>query len=129
MQPLSLLPANPSTHWDSEAPPDLPAGLWQRLAYAPTSRALLYAYIDRTVRRFRDRIKVWEFLNEPLWVPDFCLPQSGGYKISDYLSLLQGAIPPGIKIPISRPPGHRLLRRGLGPAPVIPPGIKIPISY
>ena len=88
---VSLLPPNPSTNWASEAPKDVPAHQWKRLAYAPKSPQQLYAHIDRTVRRFRNRVKVWEFLNEPLWVPNFCLPQSAGYKISDYLSLLQNA--------------------------------------
>ena len=88
---VSLLPANPSTNWASEAPPEIPASTWKRLAYAPKEPKQLYAYVGRTVRRFRDRVHVWEFLNEPLWVPDFCLPQSAGYTVQRYLSLLKGA--------------------------------------
>jgi len=61
------------------------------LAYAPTNPQWLYDFISQTVNQYKDRNKYWEFLNEPLWVPDFCLPTSAGYTVNDYISLLQGA--------------------------------------
>ena len=124
MNVISLLPANPSTNWASEAPPDVPASTWKRLAYAPREPKQLYAYIGRTVRRFRDRVHVWEFLNEPLWVPDFCLPQSAGYTVQRYLSLLEGArdamkaadpgctVVGGLAIQAEMPLGDELIRAG-----------------
>ncbi len=91
MNILSLLPSNPSTNWASEAPAEIPASGWLRLAYAPTNPQWLYDFIGQTVNRYKDREEYWEFLNEPLWVPDFCLPSSAGYIVSDYITLLQGA--------------------------------------
>jgi hypothetical protein len=91
MNVLSLLPCNPSTNWASSAPPSVPASMWYRLAYVPTDSQLLYNFISQTVTRYKDREKYWEFLNEPLWVPDFCLPTSAGYTVSTYINLLQGA--------------------------------------
>lgn len=91
MNILSLLPSNPSTNWASEAPPEVPATMWHRLAYAPTNPQWLYDFITQAVNRYKNRATYWEFLNEPLWVPDFCLPLSAGYTVNDYITLLQGA--------------------------------------
>ncbi len=91
MNVLSLLPANPSTNWASEAPADVEAKLWYRLAYAPKEPALLFDFVGEAAARYRSSVEYWEFLNEPLWVPDFCLPQKGNYTVKDYIALLKGA--------------------------------------
>lgn len=89
---LALLPPQPSVNWASEAPT---SGLSQteRAAYAPpvADRPLLNNFIETTVNRYKDRVTHWEFLNEPLWVPWYCLPTSAGYTVDTYISLLQGA--------------------------------------
>lgn len=91
MNVLSLLPSNPSTSWASEAPATVPDKLWYRLAYAPKDPQLLFNFIATAAARYRSSVTHWEFLNEPLWVPDFCLPRTGGYTIATYLKLLKGA--------------------------------------
>ncbi|MBI5091749.1 MAG: hypothetical protein HZB26_04810 [Candidatus Hydrogenedentes bacterium] len=82
---------NPSTNWDSSAPEAVSNPMWGRMAYAPKDPQLLCGFIGAAVRRYKDKCRYWEFLNEPLWVPDFCLPASAGYNVSDYISLLEGA--------------------------------------
>lgn len=82
---------NPSTNWSSEAPEDVNASLWHRMAYAPREPSLLFHFIRNAVTRYAAHANHWEFLNEPLWVPDFCLPMKGGYKVADYIELLKGA--------------------------------------
>ncbi|MBP6507090.1 MAG: hypothetical protein KA257_05950 [Opitutaceae bacterium] len=91
MNVLSLLPSNPSTNWASSAPTSVPPTLWYRLAYAPKDPELLFDFVADAATRFRTTVDHWEFLNEPLWVPDFCLPKKGGYKVADYIALLKGA--------------------------------------
>ena len=88
---LSLLPSNPSTNWASEAPESVPANVWHRLAYAPKDPELLYDFVEKASAHYRGSVQHWEFLNEPLWVPDFCLPRKGGYTVETYLKLLKGA--------------------------------------
>ncbi len=90
MKPLIVFP-NPSTSWATSAPPSVENRLWYRLAYAPVEPERLFEFIGNAVDRYRDSCMYWEFLNEPLWVPDFCLPQSAGYGVGDYIGLLQGA--------------------------------------
>lgn len=91
MHVLGLLPSNPSTNWASEAPGSVPAKLWYRLAYAPKNPDLLYKFVSKAAAHYKGSVSYWEFLNEPLWVPDFCLPKKGGYTITTYLNLLKGA--------------------------------------
>ncbi len=90
---LALLPPQPSTSWASEAPTDKNLDAPHRWAYAPRPdrRTDLNNFIDRSVRRYADRIVYWEFLNEALWVEWACLPTSGGYTMSSYISLLKEA--------------------------------------
>ncbi|MBP8255926.1 MAG: beta-galactosidase [Opitutaceae bacterium] len=90
MNILSLLPSNPSTDWASEAPDTVPSTLWYRLAYAPKVPARLFDFVSAAAAHYR-QVGYWEFLNEPLWVPDFCLPKKGGYTVADYITLLKGA--------------------------------------
>ena len=90
MKVMSVLPSNPSTNWASEAPASVPATGWKRLAYAPTKPELLNEFVGKVVSRYKDRVKHWEFLNEPVWCSDFCMPKEGGYTSASYLSLLKG---------------------------------------
>jgi hypothetical protein len=87
---LSVIP-NPSTNWASTAPSSVEQKMWYKMAYAPAEPELLFDFIGKAVARYRPTCTYWEFLNEALWVPDFCLPQSQGYTIADYMKLLKGA--------------------------------------
>ncbi len=91
MNILSLLPSNPSTSWASEAPDSVPNRDWYRLAYAPKDPKLLFDFVGKAAAHYKGSVAHWEFLNEPLWVPDFCLPKQGGYTIETYIALLKGA--------------------------------------
>jgi hypothetical protein len=91
MNILSLLPSNPSTSWASEAPDSVPNRDWYRLAYAPKDPKLLFDFVGKAAAHYKGSVAHWEFLNEPLWVPDFCLPKQGGYTIETYVALLKGA--------------------------------------
>jgi hypothetical protein len=90
MHNLVVFP-NPSTNWASTAPDMVDEVLWHSMAYAPKDPQLLFNFIGQATARYRDKCHYWEFLNEPLWVPDFCLPMSAGYTIKDYMALLAGA--------------------------------------
>ena len=89
---LPLLPPQPSTRWASEAPASDLRPV-ERTAFAPAAdhRPKLNNFIATSVERYKDRVAHWEFLNEPLWVPWYCLPTSGGYTVDSYIDLLQGA--------------------------------------
>jgi len=87
---LAVFP-NPSTNWASTAPSSVQQTLWYRMAYMPAESQLLFDFIEKAVSRYQGSCTYWEFLNEPLWVPDFCLPKSQGYKVADYMNLLKGA--------------------------------------
>ena len=91
MNVLSLLPSQPSTSWASEAPDSVSNQSWYRQAYAPKDLKLLFDFIAKAAAHFKGSVAYWEFLNEPLWVPDFCLPRKGGYTIDTYIALLKGA--------------------------------------
>ncbi len=92
MHLLPLLPSQPSASWSSEAPTGELSPV-KRRAYAPAAfhRPSLNAFVAASVKRYKDRVRYWEFLNEPLWVPWYCLPTDGGYTVDTYLELLQGA--------------------------------------
>ncbi len=92
MHLLPLLPPQPSADWSSEAPTEDLSPV-KRRAYAPAAihRPRLNAFISASVKRYKDRVRYWEFLNEPLWVPWYCLPTDGGYTVDTYLELLRGA--------------------------------------
>jgi len=91
MNILSLLPSNPSTSWSTTAPDSVPNKSWYRLAYAPKDPGLLFDFVAKAASHYKGLVTYWEFLNEPLWVPDFCLPKKGGYTIETYIGLLKGA--------------------------------------
>jgi hypothetical protein len=97
---LCLLPPFPSANWASSAPADLDItgypGIRLKMAYAPKDPSLLARFIERTVGRYKDRMRVWEFLNEPVYT-DYALPGEGqrrpgaAYTVKDYVGLLRTA--------------------------------------
>jgi hypothetical protein len=98
---LPLLPPFPSADWSSEAPISISTngypGVRARQAWAPKDPRKLADFIEKTVARYKDRIHVWEFLNEPVYT-DYSLPArpmgcSGGAKYgpADYVALLKTA--------------------------------------
>ena len=98
---LPLLPPFPSADWASEAPADLPAkgypGVRLKQAWAPKNPSDLGAFIESAVARYKDRIHIWEFLNEPIYT-DYALPADHAnkyhgrrYTPADYVALLQTA--------------------------------------
>lgn len=100
-QVLPLMPPFPSADWCSEAPVDISTegypGNRIRTAFGPRDPEDLTGFIERAVARYRDRIHVWEFLNEPVYT-DYALPSDpankyGGrkYSAADYVSLLAKA--------------------------------------
>jgi hypothetical protein len=44
-------------------------------------------YVTTTVERYRDRLHVWEILNEPIYT-SYALPRDQGYTVEDYVRLL-----------------------------------------
>jgi len=100
-QVLPLLPPFPSADWSSEAPDSLRAtkeypGNRARQAFAPKDPKELAGFIEQAVARYKDRIRVWEFLNEPVYT-GYALPARevtpGGrrYTAADYAALLKVA--------------------------------------
>ena len=98
---LPLLPPFPSADWASEAPPGLSTkgypGVRARQAWGPRDPQELARFIEQAARRYKDRIHIWEFLNEPIYT-DYALParppgQSAdkSYKPADYVALLETA--------------------------------------
>jgi hypothetical protein len=98
MHVLPLLPPFPSADWASQAPVSLAVagepGTRLRQAWAPKDPGDLAAFIEKAVRRYKDRVKTWEFLNEPVYT-DYSLPADqanryGGIKYTpaDYVNLL-----------------------------------------
>ncbi|MGA2501676.1 MAG: endo-1,4-beta-xylanase, partial [Tepidisphaeraceae bacterium] len=98
---LPLLPPFPSADWSSEAPASLPTtgypGVRIRQAFGPKNPADLAGFVAQAVSRYKDRIHIWDFLNEPIYT-DYSLPADstnryGGRKYSpaDYVALLEVA--------------------------------------
>ena len=98
---LPMLPPFPSADWASEAPAGLPTtgypGVRLRQAWGPKDPADLAAFIEKAAARYKERIHVWEFLNEPIYT-DYSLPADatnryGGrkYTPADYVALLKVA--------------------------------------
>jgi hypothetical protein len=98
---VCLLPPFPSADWISEAPDTLPKRGYpaSRLpsAWAPKDPDELARFVGQAVRRYKDRVRVWEFLNEPIYT-DYALPGDAGnrydgpnYAPADYVRLLAGA--------------------------------------
>jgi hypothetical protein len=98
---LPLLPPFPSADWSSEAPLTISTkgypGVRARQAWGPQDPQELAGFIERATARYKDRIHIWEFLNEPIFT-DYALPamssgQSGirTYRPADYVALLETA--------------------------------------
>ena len=99
---LPLLPPFPSAGWNSDAPAGLEAGRGYpanrlRASFAPKDPAELAEFVGKAVKRYKDRIHLWEFLNEPVYT-SYALPSDregklGGkrYTPADYVALLEVA--------------------------------------
>ncbi|MCX5673805.1 MAG: hypothetical protein NTX87_02250 [Planctomycetota bacterium] len=68
-----------------------------RQAWGPKDPRDLAAYVEKAAGRYKDRIRIWEFLNEPIYT-DYALPADstnryGGrkYAPADYVALLEVA--------------------------------------
>ncbi|MGD0110407.1 MAG: carbohydrate binding domain-containing protein [Armatimonadota bacterium] len=90
---LGLLPF-PSSDWGSSAPPDVKTshdmGEHARQAYKPRDLSEYATYVRTTVGRYKDRVHVWEILNEPL-TTGYSVPQSTGHTVADYVAILKTA--------------------------------------
>ena len=91
---LPLLPF-PSSNWSSSAGAevkvtgDYPAGI-ERIACMPQDVNDFAAYVRKTVEHYKQRLGVWEILNEPIYT-SYALPRSKGYQVKDYVQLLRAA--------------------------------------
>jgi len=90
MHVLGLFPL-PSTNWGSLAPAEVQANRWSRMSYMPADKSLLMGFMEQAISRYRSGVRIWEFLNEPLWT-EFCLP-AAEYAPDDYIALLKQAYP------------------------------------
>lgn len=87
---MALMPPFPSAEWISEADADMEGSAWApvRQAWAPKKPERLGQFVEKTVARYKDRIQVWEFLNEPIYT-SYALPRAGDYTPADYVRLLE----------------------------------------
>ncbi len=84
----ALLPPFPSAEWDSEAPTSTTDAEGRaRQAWAPKDREGLAEFEAAATGRYRQRVRVWEFLNEPIYT-DYALPRPR-YSPADYVGLLR----------------------------------------
>ena len=91
---LPLLPF-PSANWSSSAGPEVKVtedypGSRERIAYMPRDLGEFANYVRATVQHYKERLHVWEILNEPIYT-SYALPRDKGYKVEDYVKLLQAA--------------------------------------
>jgi hypothetical protein len=101
VQILPLLPPFPSADWTADAPASLPTegypGVRLRQAFPPKDPDEMGRFIEQAVARYKARIHLWEFLNEPVYtsyaLPDRYSRQYGGkgYTPADYVALLKVA--------------------------------------
>jgi hypothetical protein len=96
---VTLLPPFPSADWSSEAPAEIATegypGMRLRQGWAPRDPNDLANYVEKSVEHYKDRIHVYEFLNEPLFT-NYALPADAGdrfggekeYTVADYVALL-----------------------------------------
>ena len=99
---MALLPPFPATDWTSEAPDSVKVtkdypGIRLRQAFAPKDPKDLGVFTERAVARYKDRVHVWEFLNEPIYT-NYALPANrdrtiagSRYTPADYVALLEVA--------------------------------------
>ncbi|MEW6355238.1 MAG: carbohydrate binding domain-containing protein [Planctomycetota bacterium] len=93
-QVLGLLPF-PSSDWSSTAPADFKADNAylqerERVAYKPRDMGEFENYVAKTVEHYKDRIKYWEIMNEPLYTT-YAVPERFGHKPEDYVEILKHA--------------------------------------
>lgn len=91
---LALLPYS-SCNWSNTAPPDArpylpPRYPRDRVGHRPASIGHWNSYIEEIARHLRDRVSVFEILNEPLWT-EYALRPEGDYGMEDYAELLRSA--------------------------------------
>jgi len=95
---VCLLPPFPSADWNTEAADSVKTkgypGVRLPSAWAPKDPADLGRFVGQAVERFQDRVRVWEFLNEPIYTT-YALPGDSGnrydgpnYEPADYVRLL-----------------------------------------
>jgi hypothetical protein len=99
---LPLLPPFPSAEWSSEAPAGPLAepgeeGRLARQACAPKDPLELGNFVEKAVAHYKDRIRIYEFLNEPVYTT-YALPENlpnkgKKYTPADYVALLQVVAP------------------------------------
>ena len=99
---MALLPPFPATDWNSEAPDSVKVtkdypGIRMRQAFAPKDPKDLGVFTEQAVARYKDRVHVWEFLNEPVYT-NYALPANrdrtfvgSRYTPADYVALLKVA--------------------------------------
>jgi hypothetical protein len=87
---MALMPPYPSAPWNTTGKAEDAGDRAPReLAWAPKDPQQLGDFIEKAVTHYRDRVKVWEFLNEPLYT-HYALPERGGnYTPADYVALLK----------------------------------------
>jgi hypothetical protein len=91
---LPLLPF-PSSLWSARAGPEVKtpereSEALERIAHFPRDLEEFATYVRTTVQHYRDRLHVWEILNEPIYT-SYALPRGKGYQVEDYVRLLQVA--------------------------------------
>ncbi|UCH70815.1 MAG: hypothetical protein JSV29_02205, partial [Candidatus Bathyarchaeota archaeon] len=85
---LPLLPF-PSSNWSSSAGPEVnDPGYVGPMAYMPRDLEEFATYVRETVQHYKEQLRVWEILNEPIY-SSYALPQEKGYQVNDYVQLLQ----------------------------------------
>ena len=107
MNVLPMLPPFPSSNWSSSAPDGVVDQLkrkdWKsriKMSFSPRRPKILATFIEKVVTYYRDRIKVWDFINEPLYTVyslpaqdqmDSIMPGLIGanHSLEDYVSLLK----------------------------------------
>ncbi len=89
---MALMPPYPSAPWNTTGTREAASDRMPReLAWAPNDPQKLGEFIEKAVSHYRDRVKVWEFLNEPIYT-HYALPARGGdYTPADYVALLKVA--------------------------------------
>lgn len=98
MKVVSLLPPVPSSDWASTAPAEVKPELWYRMCYMPKDVTLLTDFVAKAVSRYKETVRVWEFLNEPVWTghalpgPQHNRPEAD-YGPEDYIALLKRVCP------------------------------------
>ncbi len=92
---LAMLPF-PSAPWSSTAPAELREkgdylSRRQVVAYAPRDAAEFERYVERTVARYKGRVRWWQVFNEPVFTT-YALPRKFGYTGKDYATWTQAFV-------------------------------------